>query len=119
MVILPCCENCPFGGEIKYEVTGAPPNGITVRFINEWGNLDEFSTVDLPWSKTFRVRQHIGEEYNDGHHSDGTFTAYVSAASTARLVNLTVSIYIDGKLVQTGTSTERYKSAEAYYKIRL
>jgi len=119
MMFFSCSCEDKLGTTITYEVTGTPPDGIAVDFRDELGSLDRFNNIAVPWVKTFKV-QHRGPEYNDGQHSDGTFTAYISAVAAAgQTVSLTVSIYVNGVFVSSGTSSEAYRAAQAFYQVRL
>jgi hypothetical protein len=121
MMFFSCCGcNDLSKKTITYEVTGTPPQDVMVDFHDEFGNLDRFNSIALPWVKTFNV-QHRGPEYHGGNHPNGMFTAYISATSATigRAVNLTVAIYVCGKLVKTVTTREANRAATAYYQVRL
>ncbi|MCL2184111.1 MAG: hypothetical protein FWB85_11660 [Chitinispirillia bacterium] len=117
-LFLSCCTCTEMCTTITYEVTGTPRDDIEVQFFDGLGTLDAYPSIRLPWKLTFNV-QSRGDEYQDGKHPNGKFTAYIAASSPAHLVDLTVSIYAGGNLVQTGHTTKSRDWARAYYQVDL
>lgn len=117
-LLLLSCGSCDQGPLITYEVTGATVRETGVEYHNEHGDKERFSSVRLPWVKSFYV-QFRGDQYPGGAFSGDVFPAYVSAWIADRTGSLTVSIYVDGKLAQTTSIANTYEHARLYYGVRL
>ncbi|MDR3013461.1 MAG: hypothetical protein LBU70_09695 [Chitinispirillales bacterium] len=107
------CDGC-WGNKIVYLVDGVASN-IRVEFHNEYGDLEAFSSIALPWRKEFNV-QFRGAEYYGGDYS-GYFPAYISAHP--RYGRVTVSIYVNGKLKATKDSAPPNRIAATRFAVGL
>jgi hypothetical protein len=116
LLFLTYCEDWAYS--IKYEVTGtAPKGGVSVLFVNEYGDDEAFSSIRLPWIKEFNV-QFRDETYYGGKFVSGVFPAYLSATITT-FGYLTTKIYYDGKLVDSVRTTGPDGVATARYGVKL
>jgi len=117
-VTLLSCAVEPCGNTVRYEVNGAALGPVTINIINEFGYAERYTAERLPWKTRFKVKER-GDEYFGGNFTDGKYTAYVSAITNNYSGHVTVAIYLNGKLVQTGETTINNRQAEAYYLIHL
>jgi hypothetical protein len=117
LLLLSCGSYDP-GPLITYEVTGATIRETGVEYHNEYGDKERFSSVRLPWVKSFYV-QFRGDQYPGGAFHGDVFPAYVSAWIADRTGYITVSIYVDGKLAQTTSIADTYEHARLYCGVRL
>jgi hypothetical protein len=117
MIFLSCCECWPPTTTITYKVDGILSD-IGVEFHNEFGDLERFSSIRVPWVKTFNV-QHRDEEHHGGKYPGGIYPAYVSAIANERFGTVNVEIYVNGELVAKGESKAPEFTAMAWYAVRL
>ncbi len=116
LLLLTCGDECTY--RIKYEITGtAPKGGVSVLFVNEYGDDEAFSSIKLPWIKDFNV-QFRDETYYGGKFVGGVFPAYLSATITT-FGTVTTKIYYGGKLVDSAGTTGPDGVATARYGVKL
>lgn len=84
--------------DIVYEITGSAKSA-DVTLSNSTGGTEQFGNVTIPWS------------YTDKSFS-GRFL-YISAQNKGEYGTVTVSIYMDGQLFKTSTSSGEYVIASA------
>jgi len=84
--------------QVKYEVTGTAKT-VFVTYVNESGGTSQESNVSLPWSYTFTAKP-------------GDFV-YISAQNEGETGSVTVTIYKNGSIFKTSTSSGAYVIAEA------
>jgi hypothetical protein len=85
--------------EIKYEVTGTTIDAsLTIE--NESGGTSQYSAAVLPWTKSFTL--------DTKYHF-----LYVSAQNNYSTGDVTASIFVDGVLYKTSTSSGAYVIATA------
>jgi hypothetical protein len=90
--------------EVEYRVTcSAAPYLVDITIENEDGGVSQFSDVVAPWSYSFTASK------ND--------FVYVSAQNQQSSGTITASIYTDGNLFKTSTSSGAYVIATAYGSI--
>jgi len=118
LLLLSCggCEPC--GPLITYEVTGATVWETGVEYHNEHGDKERFSSVKLPWKKSFHV-EILGDQYPGGAIPGDIFPAYVAAWIANSRGSITASIYVDGELKQRKSISNTYDWVELYYGVRL
>lgn len=85
--------------DVKYEVTGSAIT-VSTTIENEDGGTSQFADVAVPWTYQFEGRQ-------------GDFV-YVSAQNQGDTGSVTVTIYYDGDVFKTSTSSGAYVIATAY-----
>lgn len=89
---------------MKYEVLcTAIPNLVSITIENEGGGTSQYTDVATPWNYQFEG-------------SSGDFV-YVSAQNQQDHGNVTATIYINGGVFQTSTSSGAYVIASAYGSI--
>jgi len=84
--------------ECEYKVTGSA-NTVDVTYSNESEGTSQESNVSIPWTYSFE-----GEE--------GQFV-YISAQNQGETGSVTVTIYRNGKKIETSTSNGAYVIATA------
>jgi len=84
---------------VKYEITGSAYS-VDITLNNATGGTEQYSNAGLPASITY-----------DNFTSD---FLYISAQNQGGSGTVTVSIYIDGKLFKTATSSGGYVIATAH-----
>ena len=92
MVLFGCSIEC------EYKVTGSA-NTVDVTYSNESEGTSQESNVSIPWTYSFD-----GEE--------GQFV-YISAQNQGETGSVTVTIYRNGKKIETSTSNGAYVIATA------
>jgi hypothetical protein len=109
------CGRCDWNDRtITYRLDGDVSNA-NVTYHNEYEDKIYHSSVKVPWETTFNI-QFRSKEYYGGGSRGNSYTAYLSAGVFGRpSFPLTASIYVDGELVQSATTTETNAQAEAYY----
>ncbi len=85
---------------VKYEVTGTA-RIVSITIENEGGGISQFSDVSVPWTYSFPNKK-----------KEGTFV-YVSAQNQGDTGTVTATIYRDGKVFKTSTSSGAYVIATA------
>ena len=85
---------------VKYEISGSV-NKVFITIENENGGTSQFSAISVPWTYTFSSRK-----------PKGTFV-YVSAQNQGETGTVTVTIYRDGTVFKTSSSTGAYVIATA------
>ena len=116
-LFLSCCR-CDWDEKaITYKLEGDVSNA-TVTYHNEYEDLVYHSSVKIPWEMTFNIQFRSKEYYGGGARGDN-YTAYISAGVFNRpSFPLIASIYVDGELVQSDTTTATNAQAEAFYIVR-
>ena len=101
LIILLSLTACPlFQKQVKYKVTcTATPNLVDITIENEDGGTSQFADVATPWAYEF-------ESTKDAF-------VYVSAQNQQNNGSVTVTIYINGDVFKTSTSTGAYVIATA------
>ncbi len=90
---------CGLGGyDIEYEVTGSA-SIVDVTYENEDGGTSQTNDVSVPWSYSFR-----------GYSDD---FVYVSGQNQGESGSITVTIYKDGSIFKSSTSSGSYCIATA------
>ena len=90
---------CGFSGEgVEYEVTGSASK-VDVTYENEDGGTSQESDVSVPWSYSFK-----------GYSGD---FVYISAQNQGETGSVTVTIYKNGSVFKTSTSSGAYVIATA------
>jgi len=103
---------------IKYEITGtAPKGGVGVLIVNEYGDDEAFSSVNLPWVKEFAI-QFRDDTYYGGKFVGGVFPAYVSATVNG-YGGVTAKIYYRGELADSASARRTGETATARYGVKL
>jgi hypothetical protein len=87
---------------IKYEITGSA-SSVDITMSNAGGDTEQLSDVPLPWEKAFSVKV---EEYS-------YYFAYISAQNQGNSGTVTVTIYRNGSVFKTATSSGAYVIATA------
>ena len=87
-----------FKHDIKYEVTGSAPS-VSLTYENSSGGTSQTTGTPLPWTYTFSGKP-------------GDFL-YVSAQNDGASGSVTATIYENGSVVQTSTSSGAYVIATA------
>jgi hypothetical protein len=110
-----CLDLC--ASTITYEVDGWATR-TSVLYHNEFGDAEYFSSIRLPWVKTFSV------EYRDAEHHGGVagdfFPAYIEAQiMEGRGGYLTVSIYVNGELVKRDSTSGARLAATAWAAVKM
>jgi len=90
---------------IKYTVTSTLPSADIV-YHNSTGMRDTLDDVTLPWETSFSVTI----EYMDSYYA--TVMAFGRPLSTSG--SITVSIFVNGKLLKTSTGSSLYSSPSAF-----
>ena len=85
---------------VKYEVTGSAKK-VSITIENDNGGTSQFSDVSVPWTYNFADRK-----------KEGTFV-YVAAQNQGETGTVTTTIYKDGKVFKTSTSSGAYVIATA------
>ena len=91
-------NNTPTYYTVKYEVTGTTPE-VSTTIENESGGTSQFSNVSTPWIYEFQ-------------RGSGYFV-YLSAQNQRSSGSVIVSIYFNGNLYKTSTSSGAYVIATA------
>jgi len=86
--------------EVEYKITGTASQ-VDVTLNNATGGTEQFDNVSVPHTYTF-------EEFND-------WFLYVSAQNQGEYGSVTVTIYLNGEVVATSTSSGAYVIATASY----
>jgi len=89
---------------IKYEVTGTA-SSASITLTNQNGGTEQYGNVRLPGSYEFSVPIKRGSF--DYYH------AYISAQNNGSRGSITVTIYVNGKIFKTSTSSGAYVIASA------
>jgi len=112
------CGRCDLNDRtITYRLDSDESNA-TVTYHDEYEDMVYHSSVKVPWEKTFNIQFRSKEYYGGGARKDN-YTAYVSSGVFNRpSFTLRVSIYVDGELVQSDTTTSTDAEAAAYYLVR-
>ena len=84
--------------ECEYKVTGSA-NRVDVTYSNKSGGTSQESNVSTPWTHSFKGEN---EQF-----------VYISAQNQGESGNVTVSIYRNGKKIETSTSNGAYVIATA------
>ena len=116
--LLPCCSNeCEW--TITYKLTGTAAE-VGVEFNNKRGDTESYSSVPIPMEYTFDI-EFGSSEQTTGVSSGDVYPAYIRAWVNGIQVGwITVEIYVNGKLVRTGSSTPGYDlTAMAHYGVQL
>jgi hypothetical protein len=92
------CGSLRSSVRVEYEITGTAST-VSVTLNNATGGTEHFSNVSVPHTFTF-------ENYRDWFFS-------VSAQNDGASGSVTVTIYIDGEVVATSTSSGAYVIASA------
>jgi hypothetical protein len=87
-----------FGYDIKYEVTGSAST-VDITYENADGGTSQANGVSISWSYSFT-----------GHTDD---FVYVSAQNNGESGTVTVTIYKDGSVFKTSTSSGAFCIASA------
>jgi len=82
---------------VKYDVTSTVSR-VSVSYINETGEINNESDVPVPWSYSFRGRT----------GNDVSVYAYIPKDTFG---TITVTIYKDGKVFRTATSSGTWKTS--------
>lgn len=116
LLCLACGDECAY--HIRYELDGtAPKGGVTVLFVNEYGDDEAFSSVKLPWVKEFNV-QFRDDTYYGGKFVGNVFPAYLSA-TIVDFGSVTAKIYYRGELVDSASARSKDGTATAWYGVKL
>jgi len=86
--------------EVEYKITGTASK-VFVTLNNESGGTEQFDNVSVPHTYTF-------EEFDD-------WFLYISAQNLGESGSVTVTIYLNGEVVATSTSSGAYVIATASY----
>ncbi|MDR3001015.1 MAG: hypothetical protein LBU89_07110 [Fibromonadaceae bacterium] len=95
---------------IKYEVTGTA-SSVHITMHSASGNVEELNDISLPWSKEFEPNFYRDDD------DYKVYSAYISAKNNGELGSVVVSIYRDGKVIQTATSSGAYVTATVSQKV--
>lgn len=121
MIFFSCCcrDCCEYGNTVvTYRVNSESNSSISVMFNNDYGDTELYRSVDPPWVYRFTIKER-GMYYFGGDY-DGHFPAYVSARNSGNNNDLlTVTIHVNGKLVESASTTVTRSTAEARYNIEL
>lgn len=119
MVFFSCCcnDDCIFGRiTVTYKVESTSISNASVMFNNDYGDPELYRSVSLPWEYTFTIKNR-GKDYYGGDYN-GYFPAFVSARSATSVSGLiTVMIYVNGKPVESASTTSTRPTAEARYNV--
>lgn len=99
-MLLSGCEWMMIKTDVEYRVTGNVPD-VSITIENASGGTSQYDPASLPWTYTWTVE---GNAY--------TFL-YVSAQNNYSSGTITTSIYLDGDLYRTSTSSGAYVIATA------
>lgn len=101
---------------ITYEVGGYSSNTISIEFNNEYGEREKFPSIATrpPWIKEFKI-ENRGDEFYGGNLPGNIFPAFIEASLTRG--ELYVSIFVNGKLKATDTTTPQKRTASARYGV--
>jgi len=94
------CDSSTSAVRVEYELTGTASK-VSVTLNNATGGTEQFSDVYIPHTYTF-------EKYTD-------WFLYVSAQNLGDSGSITVTIYLNGEVVATSTSSGAYVIADASY----
>jgi len=83
---------------VEYEITGTATS-VSVTLQNETGGTEQYSDVSVPHTYTFN-------SYTD-------WFLYISAQNQGGSGSVTVTIYVDGEVFKTSTSSGAYVIASA------
>ena len=86
--------------EVEYKITGTASK-VFVTLSNATGGTEQFDNVNVPHTYTF-------EKFND-------WFLYISAQNLGEWGSVTVTIYLNGEVVATSTSSGAYVIADASY----
>ncbi len=92
------CDTSSSPVRVEYEVTGTAPT-VFVTLNNATGGTEQFSNVSVPRTFTY-------DNYT-------YWFMYISAQNEGDSGSVTVTIYVDGKVVATSTSSGAYVIATA------
>lgn len=94
------CDSSSSSVRVEYEITGTAST-VSVTLNNATGGTEQFSDVYVPHTYTF-------EKYTD-------WFLYISAQNQGDSGSVTVTIYLNGEVVATSTSSGAYVIATASY----
>ena len=94
------CDSSTSAAKVEYEITGTAST-VSVTLNNATGGTEQYTDVSVPHTYTFEKYTH--------------WFLYVSAQNEADSGSVTVTIYLDGEVVATSTSSGAYVIASASY----
>ena len=92
------CDSSTSPVRVEYEITGTAST-VFVTLNNATGGTEQFSNISVPHTFTFENYTH--------------WFFYVSAQNEGDSGSVTVTIYVDGEVVATSTSSGAYVIASA------
>ena len=92
------CNSSSSSVRVEYEITGTAST-VFVTLNNATGGTEQFSNVSVPHTFTFENYTH--------------WFFYISAQNDGASGSVTVTIYVDGEVVATSTSSGAYVIASA------
>lgn len=98
LIFVGCGDLTTTSSVVKYEITGSASK-VDVTLNNETGGTEQFTGVSVPHTYIFN-------DYTD-------WFLYISAQNQGESGSVTVTIYVDGALFKTSTSSGAYVIASA------
>jgi hypothetical protein len=99
MPLLLAAAACDENDNVTYEVTG-DAESVDVTVFNDMGGQEQYNDVPLPWRMDYGG---FKEDY-----------VYLYAYNNGDSGTMTLTIYINGKLFKTATSSGPYTNATVY-----
>jgi len=118
-LFLLCCQCGWDEKNITYRIESESTNAANVTYHNEYEDMEHYSSVALPWERTFNIQFRSKEHYGGGARKDN-YLAYLSAGVIGSSLGFPVKvlIYVDGELMRTESTTVTNSQATAYYVVR-